>query len=373
VDNLMMTQGWRRFRWEDIRQNKKPAFDFVPEYVGHIIKGKITDSATAVPAQGVGVYLSSPGTRTQFRTSISDSKGMIRFDMKDFYSNGELILHSRYPKDSLLNIEISDPFYPKYADRTFSHFDMREFSARTLMSHHVALQVQNQYLSNRFNEFQNPDIDSIPFYGRPDFSYQLDDYVRFTTMEEVLREYVFPVTLTVRNGKYDLKVLDEDREHVFFQADPLVLLNGVPVFDFNRVIRYDPLNIRKLDIIARTYYYGDMAFEGILNYVGYNGQLQGFELDPHSTVIDYEGLQLKREFFSPQYDTKQQMENRLPDFRKLLYWSPEISTDAKGEKEVSFFSSDLPGHFAIVVQGISDDGKTGTRVIEFDVKKELPK
>ncbi len=63
------------------------------------------------------------------------------------------------------------------------------------MSHNVALQVQNQYLGNRLNEFRNPDIDTLPFYVKPDVSYLLDDYVRFTTMEEVLREYVAPVTL----------------------------------------------------------------------------------------------------------------------------------------------------------------------------------
>ena len=32
MDNLMMTRGWRRFRWEDVVQNKKPAFEFLPEY-----------------------------------------------------------------------------------------------------------------------------------------------------------------------------------------------------------------------------------------------------------------------------------------------------------------------------------------------------
>ena len=111
MDNLMMTKGWRRFRWEDILQNKKPVFAFVPEYTGHIIKGKITDSVTRFPAHGVAVYLSSPGTQLQFRTAVSDSNGLIRFDMKDFYTNGELILHTRIKSDSLLNIEISNPFY----------------------------------------------------------------------------------------------------------------------------------------------------------------------------------------------------------------------------------------------------------------------
>jgi hypothetical protein len=293
--------------------------------------------------------------------------------MKDFYSNGELILYTRYQKDSFLNIEVLDPFYNRYSDRMISYDYKNEISPRVLMNHHVALQVQNQYVRNRINKFQIPEIDTMPFYGKPDVSYLLDDYVRFTTMEEVLREYVAPITLTSRNGRYELKVLDKNREHVFFESDPLVLLNGVPVFDFNRIIHYDPLNIKKLDIITSTYFYGNMAFEGILNFVNYNGHLQGFELDPHSTVIDYEGLQSKREFYSPVYDTQQKAESRLPDFRNLLYWSPDIRTTAKGEKDISFYSSDLGGKFAVVIQGISKDGKTGTSVIEIVVKEELQK
>jgi hypothetical protein len=142
---------------------------------------------------------------------------------------------------------------------------------------------------------------------------------------------------------------------------------------FNRVINYDLLNVKKLDIVTRRYFYGNMAFEGILNFVGYDNHMQGFELDPHSTVIDYEGLQSQREFYSPVYDMSQQADSRLPDFRTLLYRSPDIKTNTNGEKDISFYSSDLSGRFAVVLQGISKDGKTGTGVIEFVVKKDLQK
>ncbi len=42
ADNLMLTQGWRRFKWEDILTDKKPYIEFLPEYEGMIIKAKIT-------------------------------------------------------------------------------------------------------------------------------------------------------------------------------------------------------------------------------------------------------------------------------------------------------------------------------------------
>jgi hypothetical protein len=373
MDNLMLTKGWRRFRWEDIRQNRKPAFEFVPEYVGHIVKAKVTDSATRVPVRGVSAYLSTPGTRSQFRTAISDSTGILHFDMKDFYSDGELILQPRDQREGILSMEVLDPFSHHFSDPVISDFSREKISPNVLMNHQVAVKVQNQYVRKRLNHFQVPEIDTVPFYGKPDFSYQLDDYVRFTTMEEVLREYVAPIALTIRNGKYAVKVFDANREHVAFESDPLVLLNGVPVFDFSRIISYDPLNIRKLDIITRTYFYGNMAFDGIMNFVGYNAQIQGFELDPHSTVLDYDGLQERREFYSPVYETQQEVENRLPDFRTVLCWAPDIKTATKGEIDLSFYSSDLSGRYAVVLQGISPDGQPVSSVAELVVKEKLRK
>ena len=340
MDNLMMTRGWRRFRWEDIRQNKKPAFKFVPEYTGHIIKGKVTDSATGVPAQGIAVYLSSPGVLLQFRTAVSDANGLIHFDMKDFYSSGELILHTRDLKDSGLNIEILNPFFDKYAEKPGSRFSQTEISPGVLMNYHVAQQVQHQYAANSINKFKIPAIDTLPFYGKPDVSYFLDDYTRFTTMEEVLREYVAPVTLPIRNGKYEMRVLNMNKEHVFFEAPPLVLLNGVPVFDFNRIINYDPLNVKRLDIVTRPWYYGNMAFSGILNFVGYDSHMQEFELDPHTVVIDYAlgfGSRERAEFCSILHGPMVRRSRRTADCRisESFYTGPRIFKPMQMAKKTS--------------------------------------
>jgi hypothetical protein len=80
-------------------------------------------------------------------------------------------------------------------------------------------------------------------------------------------------------------------------------------------------------------------------------------------------LQLQREFFSPVYETQEQFAGRLPDFRSLLYWSPAVKTNNEGKHEIDFYTSDLPGRFAAVLQGITADGKTGSTTIFFQVKE----
>lgn len=370
MDNLMLTHGWRRFRWEDILQHKKAAFEFVPEYAGHIISGKITKTGTGLPAKETEAFLSVAGTRTQFRPAISDSNGYVRFDAKDFYNEGQIIVQTNSQQDSLCSIEVSSPFAEKYSSRLLPDLSFREIHRQTLLNHHISVQVQKAYSGNKLNQFSFPVVDTTAFYFKPDITYLLDNYVRFTTMEEVLREYVTPALLRRRNGKFNLYVFDEPRQQ-FFETNPMVLLDGVPVFDMNKLMNYDPLKIRKMEVVTRMYCLGKMFFTGIVNFVTYNGELQGYELDPHATVIDYEGLQLQREFFSPLYETQQQVDSRLPDFRNLLYWSPAIKTNEQGKTDINFYTSDLPGKYAVVLQGLTHDGKTGSKVIFLKVAETI--
>jgi hypothetical protein len=364
MDNLMLTHGWRRFRWEDILQNKKAVFDFVPEYSGHVISGKIVKTETGLPQKEIDGFLSVPGTKTQFRTAMSDANGRLNFDMKEFYNDGEIIVQTQ---DSSCNIEILNPFIEKYSSKVLPAFSLTQVNQAAFLNHHIGSQVQSTYIGNKLKQFLYPAVDTNAFYFKPDATYLLDNYVRFTTMEEVLREYVTQINVRKKDGVFHLPMADILRRH-FFESDPLVLLDGVPIFDINKFMSYDPLKIRKLEVMSRTYYLGNTFFEGIANFVTYSGNLPSYELDPHATVIDYEGLQLQREFFSPVYETQQQSDSRLPDFRQLLYWSPNITTNEKGKNNISFYSSDLSGKYAVVLQGITTDGKTGSKVIYFEVK-----
>jgi hypothetical protein len=79
---------------------------------------------------------------------------------------------------------------------------------------------------------------------------------------------------------------------------------------------------------------------------------------------------MQREFFSPSYETPQLAAGRLPDFRTLLYWSPDIKPGVAGKNETVFYTSDLPGRFAAIVEGIAGDGKTGSKTIFFTVKEK---
>lgn len=153
------------------------------------------------------------------------------------------------------------------------------------------------------------------------------------------------------------------------EDDPLTLYNGIPVFDMNKAFAIDPLKVKKLEVVNSRYYYGPARFDGVLSFTGYKDDLAGFEIDPRALVLDYEGLQLQRKFYSPVYDTEEQRSSRVPDFRNALYWQPDAYTNAQGKTNLSFFTSDQPGKYIGVIQGLTLNGEAGSKYFTFEVKK----
>ncbi|HEX4849615.1 MAG TPA: hypothetical protein VFV08_02360, partial [Puia sp.] len=266
-------------------------------------------------------------------------------------------------------LDVMSPFAEKYSETQISEFDLNENVEEDLVSHSVNMQVQNAFLTENLQKFSIPRMqDSTQFYGTPDRKYFLDDYTRFRTMEEVMREYVNGVSLRKKQQKFYFRVFN-DPYRIFFEEDPLVMIDGVPVFDINKLIEFDPLKVKKIEVMTRRYFLGPLSAGGIINYSTYKGDLGGFQLDPNALVLEYEGLQLQREFYSPAYETAAQVNSRIPDFRNLLYWSPNITTDARAEKQIKFYTSDQQGKYLGVIQGLDSSGKAGVGTFVFDVVK----
>lgn len=149
-----------------------------------------------------------------------------------------------------------------------------------------------------------------------------------------------------------------------------MLIDGVPVFNIEKVLAFDPKKIEKLEIVARRYFHGALNTPGIISYYTYKGDLGGFELDPKSLVIEYEGLQMKREFYSPVYSNPEDVNSRIPDFRNQLFWSSDIKLTGNKEGSVYFYTSDQKGTYTIQIHGLSINGKAGSKRLNIEVKSK---
>ena len=369
LDNLIISHGWRRFQWDEVFDNTVPNYQYIPEYDGHFVNGKVLKISDNSPVPGIDLYLAALDFPARLYVNQSDRSGNVMFELKHFTGLKEITIQTDLSKDSTYKFEINNPFSKQFSKSSIPAFSFNKNLQEQLLTRSINMQTGNAFLPRIFSEKKAVLTDSLAFFGIPDEKYFLDDFTRFPTMEEVLREYVKGVLVRKRQKGFHFRMIDKLVPNTFYTTDPLVLLDGIPVFNINKLMELDPLKIKKIELMNSRYFLGSMSFTGITSFSTYKNDLAGFELDPRVMVLPYEGVQAQREFYAPKYNTPAEMAGRLPDFRNLLHWAPNVTTDSNGKAQLQFFTSDQIGNYKVVVQGMTDKGVAGSKVISFNVGK----
>jgi hypothetical protein len=365
ADNLMLTQGWRRFKWNDVLDNRQPV-KLSPEYEGLTVSGIVTNKLSSRVMSDVPLLATFPGSDSKLYTAKSNKLGKFEFYLSNFSNHSNLLIIDPDPKQQL-HISIDDQFdnRPPWDSQVTPSFP--SVAGKTLYDRLIYSQLTKQFATTpAAKPLQR---DSLAFYGKPDSRYRLSDYVQFQTVEEVLREYVPDVIVRRISKALHIFALNHDDEK-FFLDDALVLVDGTPIFDYNKLLSGNARSIRSLEVVARKYYKGPIAFKGIVNFNTFKKDFVDFEIDSTSFVFGLEGTGIEREFYSPSYPDQSVSQNRLPDFRTCLYWQPEINTSTSAPTQLHFYTSDTKGKFIGVINGLTDDGFPGTRVFSFEVLHE---
>ena len=376
MDNLLLTHGWRRFKWETILSAGSFAPKYTPEKNGHLVTARVIKADDKSPAKGVDCFLSSPGYPFVFCIAKTDDRGIVQFDAKKYFGPGEVVVQAGRDSVKRYQVDILTPFAEEHNDTRVPPFILDKRSENDLLDKSIAMQAQNIYLADSIRKFDPPALaDTLPFFGKAEFTYPLDEYKRFTTMEEVLREYVTPINVVLRDGQLYMTMYDElyakmygDVSQAIYRDKILVLLDGVPLMNYNSIFSYDPFKVKKLEVVPRRFLMGGINFNGVASFETYQGRFDGFDLTPGLVAVDYEGLQLQREFYSPAYESISDKEKRIPDFRTTLFWAADVREQMSGNSHLKFFTSDLPGKYLVVMQGITENGEAVSATRSFTVK-----
>lgn len=328
---------------------------FIPEYRGAIITGQVVHKVTKEPTYGIYAYISTPGKNVQFNATQSKHDGQLIFEMNKFYGSNDVIIQTDYTKDTMYTIHIDNPFSEKYLE-----YNLPEINVDESMQTWIEQRSYNMQISNTYQKYETKlppltVIDTTTFYNDPDATYFLDDFTRFIVMEEVLREYVNGTNVRKNKEGFYLRMLDLERNDVFTE-NPLMLLDGVAVFDANEIIALDPLKIEKIETVKRRFHKGYLDCHGILNLTSYDGNLPGYKLNENAVIIEYDGLQFSRQYKFPEYLKPKDKRSTYPDFRNTLYWNPDYKSDDNSETIAEFYTSDAIDKYEVIINGISKNG-----------------
>ncbi len=351
-------------------------FPFLPDMNGYVVTVKVRNIATGKNASSVPVMVSLTGKLTDVQYGESDENGFVYFNLKNVFGPHQILVKTLPEFENTVDLQIVRPYLPALIVPHAQKPVLKSEFVNSVEEMHNNMVINKAFDSTWMNQFYPTNADSISFYGKPYKTYLLDNYKRFVTMEEVLREYVQEVNVRIRNKNYFLLIFNRqffdlhkymELVNMMDKFSPLVLLDGVPVTDLNKIIKYDPLKVRKLEVVADRYIIGKETYDGILSFTTYEGDFEDLELNKKELLFEEQGWQYHRKFFVPDYKDLAVKNSRNPDFRELLYWAPEVITTNASSGKISFYTGDLTGKFVVVVKGVSTDGRVGSKIAEFEV------
>ena len=326
----------------------------LPEYEGEIIYGHITGFSEAMMPRLAGkfAFISTPSRQSDVYSSVIDGDGRVAFFTGNIYGTQEYICEIE-DIDPSLNcfIELESPFVNAKVEAP-EKLRMSTALQEPLRQRSIAMQIERHFTTDTLLDPLS--VHKSGLFGQDEIVYHLDDYTRFTTMEEVLIEFVSEMRARRRSdGSRDIQIrLGNTTQPIFSSMPTLMLLDGVPVFDQQKIMDYDPLLVESIHIYPQTYYIGSRSFEGIANFLTYKHNLPGFQFGNNVRVVDFQGVSWPTAFTGEALHDG----DGYPDYRQTIYWHPLLKLAPGQTLVIPCKMPDYEGRFKVSLEGFAADG-----------------
>ncbi len=331
---------------------------YLPEQLGELFWGQVTIKDTGVPAPAKTVVISLPGPDFQLKYAITDQDGNFFTYLNKEYEASAAIVQVL---DALqtYDIAIKKPSPLTYDALKFGKFKLSPGMEKTIVGRSVENQIENAFFMVK------PDTilsvrDNDPFIGGNPEIYELDDYTRFPTLRETLVEVVDNVWVKKIKGEDTMWVRQyfEPNNEEYIDLTPLVFIDGVLIPDHHAILEYNAFDIKTIKTVRDQFVIGGKEYLGMVAIETIKGNFYD-EWQPTKNGIKEELFKPlpKKNYFNQSYaDSDQASKKRIPDLRRELLWVPNYTIDGS-EKPITFFTSDIPGDYEIVLEGFTTYGK----------------
>ena len=337
----------------------------IPEYEGEIIQARVTgtDAAGVKAVQDKYAFISSPGNGEDIYTESISNDGSATFFTSNIYGEQEMFLEIQdVDRDNVCHLELVSPFLDLPAG-DIPPLQLYGGWGRELELRGLGMQLEKNFDADTLYTAL-PARQHRIFDERDRTRYILDDYTRFPVMEELFIEFISELRVRRVNGKRELQVhVSDNLGGYYFQSGyALVLLDGIPVLDHEKILAYDPLLVHHIDIYTDPYFLGIRSFAGVVNFVTYKGTLPSMQFEDNVRIVDFQGCSL------PLAYTCAGVGRDYPDYRQTLYWHP-LLTLAPGESvAVECKTPAYSGRFEVFAEGLSASGEAVSSRATLDVR-----
>ncbi|MBN2813606.1 MAG: hypothetical protein JXQ80_05975 [Bacteroidales bacterium] len=329
--------------------DQKSALEWLPEMRDAGISGQVVEKKTRRPLPDVLVYAAAINGNQQVHIYKTKADGKFYFTLNHLAHMHHVYVCPK-PVDTLdmelminsdfTNAYPSVPFYSLYVDSTMKRL--------------IDQLYRNNQVGKTFPRFAEKTIEKPNFLPLPDripaHSVTLSDYIEMPVMQEVFSEIVPFTTVHQKDKQFVLNLYDDETYTTL--TDPLVLLDGIPVFDLNQIMTISPDQVEKISIINKQVYLGEHTLAGIIDIKTKTNNFAGMSFPETSEFIEYQAISPTTIPVFPEHKTSG-VADRNPDFRNLLYWDPFVTSE---KSNTGFYAPDNCGLYKITIN--ASDGKT---------------
>jgi hypothetical protein len=342
---------------------------FLPEQRGELIYGTVKNTETGLPTENLPVVISIPGKESLLKFSETDQNGHFYSYIRKDRKNPFAVIQVEN-QDGTYIIEKGEPENIDLSDLKFSDFNLSRDQEEYIKNRSVLNQIENQFFGSKPDSILESNPIDIFNGGIPEVII-LDDYTRFPTLEESLVEVVkfagFRKGNTndayIRIGQ-DFKSYDE--EYNDFPA--IVLIDGVYIPNHEQIRTYDARKIEKISLTRDQFRLGSKEYQGIISIETFKGDFLDSYTSKNSLVVPFKQPISKKNYFVQTYQLGDTTFDRVPDYRRLLYWNPQFNI-ANSTYDFEFYTSDLEGTYEIILNGFTTYGKPLSIIKEIEVLK----
>lgn len=413
LDLLLLTQGWSRYSWKQMA-GVEPFNVKEPIEKSLVIEGTVLSTLLKQksPDVDISMVLINDSISQQGKC-LTDKEGKFNFALEDFYGQGKLILQSKANEKKVeKNILLYRNFSPELKQYAFAELHRTDYvrigddvleqdasrpeantdNASTLKTDKNHLLKEVEIKSRRKNSQFGPlkvnmqyKVEREMDKRRDNGIWQPSDIMAFL---ELHCKYYSSSTGKYK-GKNVLFIKDNSMQLIsgvnalLMGTDNLSNASATPVglnvapqetASENEIFdNSEGTNDKQLSILPRIDEIESVSvIEDLSSIIRISPQLQ----HPSGTVIivlhrkknyrpepqgvretKYDGYAYTREFYSPQYNYVGLPKEK--DYRRTLYWNPNVKTDATGRAIVSFYNNDSCKAMHVSAETVTGNGLIG--------------
>lgn len=384
LDFLLLTQGWRKYSFQEAMNGALPETAFAVER-GVSINGNIVEkeSQKRVPEAEVSFLSLTPVISTQ--SAFADDYGAIELTDLFFYDSSEVLIEIKSAKNKKpLELLIDD----EKNRMNFSHTNVlgiqsnKEEPKKFWQEHEFRKSIE-QAFSLEESEIL---LDAIELSAKkiPQLKGGSRIYEGGTVKMQVagnpaLENLFHPLDVIngrvagvqIRGSGQSRTVIIQGMGSLSSSIEPLLMVDDVPVnLEYLYTLPVEDISEVVVWKGADTAIFGSRGANGAIGFYTKRGSFTNSELKSESAIELPKGLkgyQIEKTFYTPSYEF-QQSNSPKPDRRVTLFWEPMIETDDSGKASIAFFNHDLESEILVEIQGLSYQGVPGSQRLLYKIK-----